>query len=118
VRDVVGLSDAAAGLARQEALVARDYAMPWPSSAVQELTEEFDADKQAPMAGTFGVDVSQPVSTAGFKCMKSKGYKFAVIRIFQQTSEPQTSALIMPLQQPARDLSLAYFCAFHHFPVL
>jgi len=101
VRDVVGLSDAAAGLARQEALVARDYAMPWPSSAVQELSEEFDAENpQAPMAGTFGVDVSQPVSTAGFKCMKSKGYKFAVIRIFQQTSEPQSTGPVPRLILP------------------
>jgi len=69
----------ARSLAAQEALVARNYQMPWSGvSKAGDLSDVGDAH-------AFGVDISQPVGMAGFQCMKAKGYKFAIARIFQQT---------------------------------
>lgn len=33
--------------------------------------------------GTFGVDVSQPVSIDSFECMKSNGITFVIVRAYQ-----------------------------------
>ena len=33
--------------------------------------------------GTFGVDVSQPVSVDSFECMKSNGIQFVIVRAYQ-----------------------------------
>jgi len=73
LRDVVS-SPSSVSSAAQEALVARGYSMPWASAT-------------APMEGTFGVDVSSSVSKADFECMKGKGYKFAIVRIFEEVCE-------------------------------
>ena len=34
-------------------------------------------------AGTFGVDVSQPVSIDTFECMKKYGIEFVIVRAYQ-----------------------------------
>ena len=35
------------------------------------------------VGGTFGVDVSQPVSVDSFECMKSNGIQFVIVRAYQ-----------------------------------
>jgi hypothetical protein len=37
---------------------------------------------------TTGVDVSQLTSTSSFSCLKSYGYNFAIVRVFQSTGNP------------------------------
>lgn len=43
--------------------------------------------------GTKGVDVSQPVSTSDFRCLKGSGYEFAIVRAYQSTGHPDPSAI-------------------------
>jgi len=42
--------------------------------------------------GVYGVDVSTPVSTSKFRCLKSKGLNFAVARAWHSTGTPDTAA--------------------------
>ena len=37
--------------------------------------------------GTFGVDVSQPVSVESFNCMKDNGIQFVIVRAYQSIGE-------------------------------
>lgn len=36
---------------------------------------------------TYGVDVSQATSSSSFSCMKSNGYSFAIIRVYQSSGK-------------------------------
>src|SRR3989338_50428 len=42
-------------------------------------------------SGNHGTDVSQLISTSSWTCLKNQGYKFAVVRAFQSTGNPDAN---------------------------
>merc|ERR1712000_74159 len=46
----------------------------------------------APALATHGVDVSQATMPDAFKCLKSNGYEFAIIRAFESVGRPDSNA--------------------------
>jgi len=46
-----------------------------------------------PVSATLGVDVSQPVSSSAWSCLKSSGYSFGVVRCYQSTGNVDPNAV-------------------------
>lgn len=46
----------------------------------------------APALATYGVDVSQPTMPDAWKCLKSNGYTFGVIRAYESVGRPDSNA--------------------------
>lgn len=44
------------------------------------------------MALNIGVDVSSRVSTSSWQCLKSNGYHFAIVRVYQSNGKPDPNA--------------------------
>jgi len=42
---------------------------------------------------TYGVDVSSPVSSSTFTCMRNAGYSFAIVRAYQSTGSPDPNVV-------------------------
>ena len=50
-------------------------------------TKLYPIEVGRPKAGTYGVDISSPISVAAFSCLKNTGYNFAIVRAYQSTGK-------------------------------
>lgn len=60
------------------------YLFVLPAATFRHVPLEYPRNEtKVKFGGTFGVDVSQPVSTDSFECMKSNGIDFVIVRAYQ-----------------------------------